>query len=65
MNNWELIRSDEFDGLTGSAPNISKWKYDLGGGGWGNNELEEYTMAKLRRVSKCPTVMGYGQHFGC
>ena len=22
---------------------ISKWAYDLGGGGWGNNELQTYT----------------------
>jgi beta-glucanase (GH16 family) len=33
--------SDEFD-YTGS-PNTSKWDYDLGGGGWGNNELQYYT----------------------
>ena len=33
--------SDEFniDGL----PDPAKWGYDLGGGGWGNNELEYYT----------------------
>lgn len=36
-----LVWSDEFD--TAGAPNPSKWGYDLGGGGWGNNELENYT----------------------
>ncbi len=36
-----LIWSDEFD--TPGAPDPSKWGYDLGGGGWGNNELEYYT----------------------
>lgn len=33
--------ADEFD-YTG-LPSPSKWDYDLGGGGWGNNELEYYT----------------------
>jgi len=35
--------SDEFD-YTGT-PDTSKWTYDLGGSGWGNNELEDYTKA--------------------
>lgn len=33
--------SDEFD-YTG-LPNSSKWNYDVGGSGWGNNELQYYT----------------------
>lgn len=36
-----VIWSDEFD--VDGAPNSSKWGYDLGGGGWGNNELQYYT----------------------
>ena len=40
---WTLIWSDEFNGPDGSAPDPAKWKYDLGGKGWGNNELETYT----------------------
>ena len=35
--------SDEFDGAAGTLPNPAKWTYDLGGGGWGNQELETYT----------------------
>ncbi len=35
-----LVWSDEFDG---STLDQTKWGYDLGGGGWGNNELETYT----------------------
>ena len=38
-----LAWSDEFNGADGSTPDTSKWTYDLGGGGWGNNELETYT----------------------
>jgi beta-glucanase (GH16 family) len=36
-----LVWSDEFN--TPGAPDPSKWTYDIGGGGWGNNELENYT----------------------
>jgi len=37
----ELIWSDEFDG--GGAVDQSKWTHEIGGSGWGNNELEYYT----------------------
>jgi beta-glucanase (GH16 family) len=36
-----LVWSDEFN--TNGAPDPAKWGYDLGGGGYGNNELEYYT----------------------
>ncbi len=36
---WE----DNFS--TGSAPDLAKWSYDIGGSGWGNNELQYYTNA--------------------
>jgi beta-glucanase (GH16 family) len=36
-----LIWSDEFN--TPGAPDPSKWGYDQGAGGWGNNELQYYT----------------------
>ncbi|HZN06916.1 MAG TPA: glycoside hydrolase family 16 protein, partial [Pyrinomonadaceae bacterium] len=35
-----LIWSDEFNG---SAISSANWGFDLGGGGWGNNELQNYT----------------------
>ena len=38
-----LIWRDEFDGAPGSPPDRAKWVYDLGGQGWGNQELEVYT----------------------
>jgi beta-glucanase (GH16 family) len=41
---WTLVWSDEFNGPDGSAPDSSKWVLETGGGGWGNNELEYYTV---------------------
>ena len=35
-----LVWSDEF---TGSSINTANWGFDLGAGGWGNNELQNYT----------------------
>ncbi|MDQ2855841.1 MAG: glycoside hydrolase family 16 protein, partial [Acidobacteriota bacterium] len=40
---WSLVWSDEFDRPDGSSVDSSKWSFDIGGGGWGNNELERYT----------------------
>jgi beta-glucanase (GH16 family) len=37
---WNLVWHDEFDG---SAVDPKNWTYDLGGNGWGNAELEDYT----------------------
>ncbi|MBY0243820.1 MAG: glycoside hydrolase family 16 protein [Sphingobacteriaceae bacterium] len=36
-----LLWSDEFS--DNGSPNPSKWGYDLGAGGWGNNESQYYT----------------------
>lgn len=41
--NERLVWSDEFNGRQGALPDSSKWTFDLGGGGWGNQELETYT----------------------
>ncbi len=38
--NWVLVWADEFNG---QAIDRSNWTYDLGGNGWGNNELQYYT----------------------
>ena len=43
VSGWTLVWSDEFNGANGSAPDPTKWTYDTGGKGWGNNELECYT----------------------
>ena len=40
---WTLVWGDEFSGPDGSLPDPNKWTYDIGGKGWGNQELESYT----------------------
>jgi beta-glucanase (GH16 family) len=40
---WTLTWSDDFDGANGARPDPSRWAYDVGGGGWGNQELQTYT----------------------
>lgn len=34
--------SDEFNGPAGTAPDPAKWRYEVGGSGWGNEELMYY-----------------------
>jgi len=46
--NW----SDEFNGAANSQPNSAVWGFDLGGGGWGNNELETY----VNSVANCHVI---------
>jgi beta-glucanase (GH16 family) len=42
-SSWHLVWSDEFNGPNKSAIDSTKWTAEVGGGGWGNNELEYYT----------------------
>lgn len=37
---WRLAWADEFEGAAGTPPDASRWKHDIGGGGWGNAQLE-------------------------
>ncbi|MBS2024965.1 MAG: glycoside hydrolase family 16 protein [Deltaproteobacteria bacterium] len=46
---WTLTWSDEFDGAAGTVPDASKWTHDVGGSGWGNNQLE-YDTAEARNA---------------
>ena len=38
---WRLVWSDEFN--YSGLPDPSKWDYEVGGGGWGNDEQQYYT----------------------
>lgn len=40
---WRLVWSDEFDAPDGTGVDPAKWGFDIGGGGWGNGELQYYT----------------------
>jgi beta-glucanase (GH16 family) len=37
---WKLIWRDEFDGEAGAYPDSDKWVAEIGGHGWGNEQLE-------------------------
>jgi len=52
-----LVWSDEFSnsGSTNAQPNPAIWTYDIGGGGWGNSELEDYC-AWGSTVSPCSST---------
>lgn len=45
---WKLSWSEEFN-YTG-LPDSTKWSYETGGNGWGNNELQYYTSASPLNV---------------
>jgi beta-glucanase (GH16 family) len=43
LRGWDLGWSDEFDGPLGAPADPSVWHHEVGGGGWGNDELQYYT----------------------
>jgi len=44
----KLVWSDEFNGK--GLPDSAKWSYDVGGDGWGNNELQYYTRNRTKNA---------------
>lgn len=40
---WALLWSDEFDAEAGAPISSESWTCEIGGHGWGNNEMEYYT----------------------
>lgn len=46
--NWTLVWADEFDGK--GLPDSTRWTYDVGGHGWGNEELQYYTERRPENV---------------
>lgn len=47
---WVSTLAEEFDGPEGAPPNPSIWTYDVGGGGFGNNQLE-FNTNRVENVS--------------
>ena len=45
---WQQVWSDEFN--YNGLPDSAKWSYDVGGHGWGNNELQFYTQKRLENA---------------
>lgn len=45
---YDLVWSDEFD--YSGLPDEAKWNYDVGGSGWGNQELQYYTSKRLQNA---------------
>jgi beta-glucanase (GH16 family) len=37
---WELVWSEEFDGAAGEPVDERRWRHEVGGDGWGNEQLE-------------------------
>jgi beta-glucanase (GH16 family) len=47
---WTLVWSDSFEGAAGTAPDPAIWVPDVGGDGWGNNQLE-YNTARVENAA--------------
>jgi len=48
--NWSLVWEDDFEGEAGGALDPERWTFDVGGDGWGNNQLE-YNTDRLENAS--------------
>lgn len=57
--NWQFettpVWEDNFDNT--GAPNASKWTFETGGSGWGNNELQYYTDGSNAEVNNGNLVL--------
>ena len=40
---WKLVLEDNFEGEANTPPDPNLWQYDVGGDGWGNEQLEYNT----------------------
>ncbi|MGA5301949.1 family 16 glycosylhydrolase [Nucisporomicrobium flavum] len=66
--------SDEFNGSAGSSIDPAKWKFDIGGSGWGNDERQYYTnstsnvsmdgQGHLAITARKENPAGYQCHYG-
>lgn len=47
---WQLVWQDEFSGEADQLPDPAKWRFDVGGSGWGNDQLE-FDTARAKNAS--------------
>jgi beta-glucanase (GH16 family) len=47
-SDWTLVWSDEFEGS--GLPDSTKWNYNVGNWGWGNNEPQYYTNPRIENA---------------
>ncbi|CAG2102750.1 unnamed protein product [Medioppia subpectinata] len=60
---WVEVWRDDFNG---NSLNLSNWKFETGGGGWGNNELEYYTNGQNADVCNGSlTITAKVENVGC
>lgn len=45
---WKVVWADEFNGE--GIPDTTKWTFDIGNWGWGNNELQYYTEKRIENA---------------
>ncbi|MDB5271816.1 MAG: hypothetical protein JWO58_183 [Chitinophagaceae bacterium] len=57
--NWQMVWSDEFTNSIGPD-----WVFEVGGGGWGNNELEYYRQENATIQSGCLALTAKNENFG-
>lgn len=48
---YRLVWNDEFDDKTTDSPDESKWFYETGNNGWGNDEIQNYIHGKKDGIS--------------
>src|SRR5438094_339158 len=58
---YNLTWSDEF---SGSSVSSSNWKFETGGGGWGNHELEYYQSANASAANGVLTIQARKENVG-
>ena len=54
---WTLVWSDEFDEASGSRPDPSKWKLQVGGNGWGITMASEAADSRGMDVTHTMSVV--------
>ncbi len=57
---WKLVWSDEFNG--DGLPDTSKWSYNIGNWGWGNNEPQYYTADRIQNARQEDGVLVIEAH---